>query len=345
MAYNKPVQPINKVTYFKHFPHHFIRPYDAQLLLNQGEFLQKLTPKNCEWLTRPKIAMSEAAQALRQNWEIISGSQLIDAQKKTELEQLIAPMNQSLLSLDTKDKTSVATDQDVYNAMNWCFENPQLDASLGQMMQESAALYVFLTQLRAMRTIITKPANYADKIVNDAPEAIAFKNGKTIALMQTMLSAMCVTSTQPEAASSTDVRALAWQLVNPANPNAPAAAPQRPAPPPTPGLVNPGNPMQNPSGQQQTAQLPANNQTLDIILQLQAQMQAMEEQLSQQPGPSTQPPAAGQKRRTPKRKAPTPEPEQPDPEDAPAKEPQQPPAEQPVEVEPPKKKKTKKNKK
>ena len=63
-----------KVTFFKQFPHHFLRPYDAQLECTYEEFLQKLTPRNCEWLMRPKIALSEVAQALRENWELFNNS-------------------------------------------------------------------------------------------------------------------------------------------------------------------------------------------------------------------------------------------------------------------------------
>ena len=70
MAY-KPNTPSTKVTFFKHFPHHFLWPYDAQLLDNQHDFIEKLTAKNCEWTMRPKVTLSEAAQALRENWEIL----------------------------------------------------------------------------------------------------------------------------------------------------------------------------------------------------------------------------------------------------------------------------------
>lgn len=61
--------------------------------------------------------MSEAAQALRANWEIFKDSDLIDPTKHTNLRSLITPVLQNLANLDTKEKTSNATEEDVYQLM------------------------------------------------------------------------------------------------------------------------------------------------------------------------------------------------------------------------------------
>lgn len=107
MAFKQNTSP-TKVTYFKHFPHYFIRPNDAQLQLNQSEFLEKLTPRNCEWMMQPKIALSEAAQALRENWDIIKEAELVDSGICDTFLNIITPIAHSLVNVDTKGKSTQA---------------------------------------------------------------------------------------------------------------------------------------------------------------------------------------------------------------------------------------------
>jgi hypothetical protein len=68
-----------------------------------------------------------------------------------------------------------------------------------------------------MRALITNPEQYASKLVNDEPATIQFKNDKTIAALQQMLTKMC--SSPPIAAPSSNahVRQLAQQLVDPSS--------------------------------------------------------------------------------------------------------------------------------
>lgn len=273
----KPTTPYqtNKVTYFKHFPHYFLRPYDAQLLYNQQEFLEKLSPKNCEWLTRPKVAVSEMAEALTKNWEIIQTSTIFDDSVRSQLESIISPIMQNLINLDNKEKSTTPTEQDIYQVLHSSFQNTDLDHSLSQMMQASSAMYVFLTQLRAMRGLVTNPQIFSTKLVNDAPDAQHFKNTKTVASMQQMLTAMTVSSSTT-AATMGNVTALAGQLVNPSAGGPSATALQLPtAPvilqPPTTALIQPPNPPPQDSPG-------VTNQLMDMILQLQNQMQQMQQQ-------------------------------------------------------------------
>ena len=64
---------------------------------------------------------------------------------------------QTLMNWDTKEKSANATETDIYQAMHWCFSNPEIDTQLASWMQESAAFFVFFTQLRAMRGLVTNP--------------------------------------------------------------------------------------------------------------------------------------------------------------------------------------------
>ena len=219
----------SKVTFFKHFPHHFLRPYDAQIQYSNADFLEKLTPRNCEWLMRPKIALNEAAQGMRQNWVLFENSELIHATMRENIHNMIMPISESLSKVDTKEKTTQPNDVGIYNIMNSYYQHPELDTSLTKWMQESAALYVFFTQFRAMRVLFANPEQYASKLMSDSPEAIQFKNAKTIPALQKRLNDMSTTTAVTASAIDTPHhrQQLSQQLTNPQRPTlSPVAASQ-----------------------------------------------------------------------------------------------------------------------
>ena len=288
LSFRATASPGNKVTYFKHFPHYFLRPYDAQILYNEQEFIGTLNSKNWEWTIRPKIALSEAAQALQENWDIVKTGNYLETSVQEEIENLVAPMQQVLTNLNKKDKSSAPSSQDIYQTMRWCFGQTDLDASLANWMQQSAAFFVFVSQLRAMRALITNPEQYASKLVNDVASAIEFKNKKTVSAQQEMLTKMCSSTPTAAPSSRAHVRVLAQQLVDPSSQSCSSADLHQPSP-----VVSAAMPIVQPIGLHDpdqpstsmhmfpaapTAEQPSNftNSMLDIILSLQNQMQEMQ---------------------------------------------------------------------
>ena len=85
-------------------------------------------------------------------------------------------------------------------------------------MQQSAALYVFFTQLRVMRALFSNTEQYAVKLVNDSPEAIQFKNLKTIPALQQMLNKMCTKTAPPPGSLSSRTAYQSLQLSQRFNP-------------------------------------------------------------------------------------------------------------------------------
>ena len=122
-------------------------------------------------MTRPNIALSKAAQVLRENWQIVRSSNSLDSTVRNQIESFLGPMTETFANLDSKEKSRSTSNQDVY-VMRWCFEEPQLDGFLSTWMQESAAFFVLLTQMRAIRGLVTHPQVYAYRLVNDSSEAI-----------------------------------------------------------------------------------------------------------------------------------------------------------------------------
>ena len=200
-------------------------------------------------------------------------------------------MQKTLTNLDCKEKSTIATNDDVYHAMRWCFNYPDFDASLSAWMQQSAAFFVLLSQLRAMRGLLANPQVCSAKLVNHSPGAIQFKRERTVTAMQQMLSQMCCAQTPAVAPSSgVHVRALAQQLIDLSGtdalpsgmvePNVPSinfeSAGEQPLGT-SHGLVIPtSNTL--PTLEQQPQTSPLTNQRMDMILSLQNQMQQRQQE-------------------------------------------------------------------
>lgn len=258
-----------KVTYFKHFPHYFIRPYDAQILYSETDFVDRLNPKNCEWVTRPQVAMSEFSMAISQNYETLQNNNVFDTDFMNRLDALIQPNLPSFHNLDVKNKTATATNQDIYNVLSSCFDHSDFDASLDTSYQQVASMFVLLSQLRAFRGLVKSPEEYADKLIDDSPAAMTFKTTKSLAALQTMLQEKCITST-PRQPTPATTRELLSQLVNPSQP-APAQTTRPPTTSAAAGLTNPSTSNTNTE---------PNNALMDIILGLQHQVQSMQAERS-----------------------------------------------------------------
>ena len=95
-----------KPNYNKHFPRSFLLNYgEAPQDLPNDKILATLKHWNCEWLSRPNIAMSEMAATLKDNWEQISRFKgtVFTTSFVNQLETFCAPIMPALRRLDNKD--------------------------------------------------------------------------------------------------------------------------------------------------------------------------------------------------------------------------------------------------
>ena len=96
-----------KPNYNKHFPRSFLLNYGEALQdLPDDKILARLKHWNCEWLSRPNIAMSEMAATLKDNWEQISRFKgtVFTNSFVNQLETFCEPIMPALRRLDNKDK-------------------------------------------------------------------------------------------------------------------------------------------------------------------------------------------------------------------------------------------------
>ena len=206
--------PPPKVYFFKHFPRFFFRPYDAQLHYSEKQFVEKLSPKNCELLTRPKISISECAMGILDDFELVKDSSVFSEEFLASLKNVIEDIIPSLHNLNTKNKDASPSAQDVYNILHSCCQSSTFDEEVGKAHQQVAAMYTMLAQLRALRGLVRNPKLYAEKIVDDSISSVEFKTEKALSALQRMLQELCVPACQTRP-TTTQTMDLAAQLVNP----------------------------------------------------------------------------------------------------------------------------------
>ena len=76
-------------------------------------------------MLRPKIALADAAEAIRSNWDFVQESEIFTESTINILTTLIPPIYQRLVNVDSKPKDTGSTEQQIYDVMTTCFAKPQ----------------------------------------------------------------------------------------------------------------------------------------------------------------------------------------------------------------------------
>ena len=83
-----------------------LRPYGKiEAALTTKQIKEKLNPKNCEWFTRPKVAMSEMAETCSENIE--GASQVLRRWLQDEITRMIVKCKEAVHPLNTKNDAPV----------------------------------------------------------------------------------------------------------------------------------------------------------------------------------------------------------------------------------------------
>ena len=79
---------------------------EALANLPDDKILSRLYDWNCEWLSRPNIAISELASTLKDNWSNIMAYRgtVLKEDFVDDLKRFVDPMTDALRRLDNKDK-------------------------------------------------------------------------------------------------------------------------------------------------------------------------------------------------------------------------------------------------
>lgn len=101
--------------YFQHFPKNFLRPYGLADPEIKKDVFKRASPLNCEWLTCPKVGLSEFADTITKNFSFLTecNLQFIRQSKFTPIEEKLRGFLSVLQQFNTLKTAENPTGEDV----------------------------------------------------------------------------------------------------------------------------------------------------------------------------------------------------------------------------------------
>ena len=113
------------VSYFNQFPSNFLKPYGkADSAPDDDTISRRTNPISCEWLFRPRVAMSEFAETITENLQLLQDDNLalVNTSKFASISDSGAPMLDALSRLNTKTKL-LSSKRDINTVMTYLCDN------------------------------------------------------------------------------------------------------------------------------------------------------------------------------------------------------------------------------
>ena len=154
------------VSYYKQFVFNFLKPYGKTDSVPTEEIVfKRLKGFNCEWLCRPKYAMSEMAETIVANMELLSDEDSYQPSilNQKELVSIKAKMQKfldCLERLNTKS-SSRALESDVFSMMTEMYED-ELDQHFHDFIHLGSALYTMGIHYHVAKTLFVDMKTYAE---------------------------------------------------------------------------------------------------------------------------------------------------------------------------------------
>lgn len=200
------------VGFFNHFPRQRLRPYgEIKEATPDDTMLEKANTINCEFLSRPNVALSELADTVSSNKDILRAllSSLDTQTIMTKVEQLDATVNMFNTRCETPVKSS-----DVHRLLKYSIADPSdnTDSTFDTMEHLGMIMYVIASHQKQLRALVRNTAEYSKK-GQDLPAKHEFKLNPGLKSLKTWWSTESVTQlVKPSTISQTYRRNLLAEL-------------------------------------------------------------------------------------------------------------------------------------
>ena len=207
---NSPRSP--GVGFFNHFPRQRLWPYgEIKEATPDDTMVDKANTINCEYLCRPSVALSELADTVSSNKDILRTllSSLDTQTIMTKVEQLDATVNMFNTRCETPVKSS-----DVHKLLKYSIVDPSdnTDSTFDTMEHLGMIMYVIASHQKQLHALVRNTADYSKKC-QDLPAKHEFKLNPGLKSLKTWWSTESVTQlVKPTTISQTYRRNLLAEL-------------------------------------------------------------------------------------------------------------------------------------
>ena len=174
---------VKKPNYNRHFPRSFMLNYGAALQdLSDEKLLSRLRDFNCEWLSRPNIAISEMVQTIKDNWPLIEKQSGTVFTRKfvQDLSNVVLPLMDTYARLDNKDNSThnPPTHDDVLDALEVVNISPDVEQLMVTAFNTAGHVLMTSIQMLAVNALLHNVSNFAQETVR-SPATEEFKANPT----------------------------------------------------------------------------------------------------------------------------------------------------------------------
>jgi hypothetical protein len=186
--------PKNGIGWFYHFPKNFIPPYGpTKDELDEAKIIRRLFPSNCEYLKRPKIALSELAETVAENLNVLKSSEynLVHRDHFNILSESLANIKTCLTPMNNKINDN-PSEEEIKRAIRSIIEpNEQLENYLQGAYITGCNLATLSIQVLAARALFQNPEQYGIKVEASDGTHKQFKANPNFKTMKSFLVATC----------------------------------------------------------------------------------------------------------------------------------------------------------
>ena len=175
MAYLNSANKVYGVQYYNQFAKHFLKSYgEIKECVEEEQILKHIQPINCEYLGRPKIALSEMGESCSKNYDraldLLSGWDLETMRGKRQ------QYSEKVKVLNTRTELPV-TRQNVVDAMKFHRTDDEEFLSLVDDLEViGQTFYNTAIHFKMLRALICNPYVYAQKMNMANREDVQFKS-------------------------------------------------------------------------------------------------------------------------------------------------------------------------
>ena len=144
---------------------HFVQPYGkAESTPDVGTIVNRIHSRNCEWLCRPQVALSELSDSLRTNMPIIEASPLINGDELGRVLHTIAKLSSAMLPFE-RNSATVPADDDTTELIKLSLDQHSLlEEFWSNAFELGGALMTSSLNYIVFRDLLKNPGAYVDKL-------------------------------------------------------------------------------------------------------------------------------------------------------------------------------------
>ena len=184
-----------KPNYNKHFPSSFLLNYGRALEnMSDDKILSRLRNFNCEWMSRPNIAMSEMASTFKDNLDTLQRfrATVFTPAFVDEMVEFVEPIMGPLQRLDNKDRSTheQPTQEDVLTVLETIHEHQKVEDLMVAAFTATGPVLMIAIHALAINTLLHNPSEFAKETLR-CPATEEFKDNPTDdTMMQYLLSSI-----------------------------------------------------------------------------------------------------------------------------------------------------------